>query len=99
MQAAELMPPARMPLQRCPGCRSHKSPHTRRALFHAASSDHGGITTPLCLVCGQPCRATEAELPTASWPPEEVPTKVCRGTPFVTAAGMGSQAWGIHYGV
>lgn len=50
-----------------------------------------------CLVCGQPCRATEATLPTASWPPEEVPTKVCRGTPFVTDEGKGSQAWGIHY--
>ena len=32
-----------------------------------------------------------------SWPPEARPTKVCRGIPFVTAEGKGSQAWGLHY--
>ncbi len=32
------------------------------------------------------------------WPPEARPTKVCRGIPFVTPEGKGSQAWGIHYG-
>ena len=50
-----------------------------------------------CEVCGQPCRATASSLPTIAWPPEQVPTRVCRGEPYVTATGVGTQAWGIHY--
>lgn len=51
----------------------------------------------LCQICGEPCRVSGAALPVYSWPPEDRPFKVCRGIPYVTALGQGSQAWGIHY--
>lgn len=95
----------------CAVCWSTESRRARRSRFRARRDRPDGAATfdstageqdwrslLLCLVCGQPCRATQATLPTASWPPGEVPTKVCRGTPYVTAEGNGSQAWGIHYG-
>jgi hypothetical protein len=105
-------PLRRLDSRRCAACTSRETSRAGRLRIHQDWHVRGrpprgerlrgdpihGLTVLLCLVCGRPCRATQGALPTASWAPEAVPTKVCRGTPFVTAEGKGSQAWGIHYG-